>query len=828
MKLNKNILVAIALLLTSMVVIAQVKNSEDYKNKSLPVEKRVNDLLNRMTLEEKILIIGGDGFATKPIERLGIPALKMADGPLGVRWGESNAYPSGIAMASTWDPELIGRVGEQIAIDTKVKGRDVILGPCVNIARVPMGGRNFESFGEDPYLASRFAVSYIKGVQRKGVVATVKHFAVNNHEHERFYVDAQVDERTFNEIYFPTFRASVKEADVLAFMASYNKVNGFYASENGDLLLKKLKAEWGFGGLVMSDWGAVHSSVPTALNGLDLEMPNGKYLNIDSLMPAINSGIITQEILNEKVRRILTVMFKVGLFDNPQPTKEKIDRPEVKEVAYKTAAESIVLLKNDKSTLPLNAKKIKSIAVVGPNAVFTKTGGGGSSKVYPRYEAGPLDAIKKIVGKKVNVTYAPGVVLQGDLKPIEDANWFLDAQGTKSGVMATYFVGKDFDKEFKKVIEPTLYSDWSNNDPLPGMPNDGYSVEWNGYLKAPHSGTFVFELASDDGSKLYLNDQLVIDNWGDHALMTKTYEMNLTAGQLYKVKVQYYENGGDAACKMGWRLPDANFLAEAVELAKQADVVLFFGGTSEAYESEGFDRESLTLPGGQDKMLQELFNVNKNVIVVLQSGSPVDMRGFVEKSPAILQSFFGGMEGGNAIADVLFGKVNPSGKLPVTIPLAWEDCSAYGLYRVKDSVSVYSDGLFVGYRHFDKKNIPVQYPFGYGLSYTSFELSNLKVDQKEVFVTVKNTGKTEGAEVVQLYVSDLSSTIEVPVKELKRFEKIFLKPGESKTIKMTLNDMVFAHYDIKSHAWKKFPGNYKLSVGNSSASTPLQTTIEVK
>ena len=351
-----------------------------YKNKNLPVEERVEDLLKRMTLEEKIDMLGGTGFETKAIERLGIPSLNMTDGPLGVRWDNSTALPSGILLGASWNPELVSKLGTVLAVETKAKGRHVILAPCVNIARIPMGGRNFESFGEDPFLTSRIAVNYIKGVQNENVVATVKHFAVNNQEHQRDFVNVIVDDRTLNEIYFPAFKAAVEEANVLAVMSAYNKLNGSYCSENNFLLIDKLKKEWRFDGLVMSDWGAVHSSIPTFNGGLDLEMPTGKYLNNETLLDKIRNGELSEAKLDDKVKRILRVMFTIGLFDDYQYDKTKVNTEEHKQVVLDVAKEGIVLLKNDNSILPLDLNKIKSIAVIGPNSKVAVTGGGG--KLY--------------------------------------------------------------------------------------------------------------------------------------------------------------------------------------------------------------------------------------------------------------------------------------------------------------------------------------------------------------------------------------------------------------------------------------------------------------
>lgn len=795
-------------------------------------ESKVEELLIQLTLEEKIDLLGGTGFETKEIERLGIPSLKMCDGPLGVRWGQATAFPSGILMGATWNPELIAKLGIALAEEVKAKGRHVILGPCVNIARLPMGGRNFESFGEDPYLTSRIAVEYIKGVQSQNVAATIKHFAVNNQEHERMSVDVQVDERALNEIYFPAFKAAIEEANVLAFMSAYNKLNGYYCSENEYLLKKKLKEEWKFEGLVMSDWGAVHSSIPTFNNGLDLEMPDGKHLNRDSLLQHLKSGQLSEEILNDKVRRILRTMFKLNLFGNSESDTTKLNSEEHKQIALDVAREGIVLLKNQKNILPLNLEKIKSIAVIGPTSNIAVTGGGGSSMVSPFYAVSPLEALQNKIGNRIKLNFAQGIVLNGAIHPIKTEFLYTNKDGNEHGLIGEYFTNKNLEGEpFKIRVDKIINFAWEWDTPFDDFPKDKFSVRWKGFLKVDKTDNYTIDVSSDDGIRLYLDDKLVIDDWNDHAEMTNSYSLKLEADKFYKIRLDFYENGGAAICRLGLRREDSNLFYDAITTAKNSDIALVFVGTNYTYESEGFDREDLVLPQKQDELIKHIAEVNPNTIVILTTGSPVLMNQWIDKVPAALESWFAGEQIGNAIAEILLGDTNPSGKLPITFPLSWEDCSAYETYKKEKEISKYTDGIFVGYRHFEKNKISPLFPFGFGLSYTQFEFSDIKTtknilkgnDSLTVSFKVKNVGKRKGKEVVQLYIADPICSVERPVKELKRFSKVELNPGEEKQIEFTITPKDLNYYD---RGWKTENGEFILMIGPSSSEIKLTSSIQ--
>jgi beta-glucosidase len=723
--------------------VAQNQSSSDnppYKNPSLSVDQRVQDLLGRMTLEEKVAMLSGaDWMQTVPNKRLGIPSIKMADGPIGIRsWAgpsaktggmkakmqvTTTAFPAGVAMAATWDPDVVQQQGQAIGQELKALGRDMILGPTVNINRTPLWGRNFEGYGEDPYLTSRLAVAYIKGVQSQGVIATVKHFAANNQEYERHRVNAVVDERALNEIYFPAFKAAIQEAGVWSVMSAYNKLNGVYCAEDPFLLKTMLQQHWGFKGFVVSDWGSTYSTAATVNAGMDVEMPGGEpmkswlkeprtieagngagWLVPDKVLPEVKSGKISAATIDDNVGRILRIMFVSGQFDKPHTAGGEIDTPEQRALARKASSESIVLLKNEGDLLPLDPSKIHSLAVIGPSAALARTGGGGSSLVVPKYSVSPLKGIKERAGNRLQVSYALGVSMEGE-------------------------------------------------DPSQENP--------------------------------------------------------------------------EARAKL---------MNEAVAAATKADAAVIVVGRSAKLESEDYDIKSLDLPAGQDSLIQAVAKANKNTVVVINAGGPVIMTKWLAQVPAVLDLWFAGQEGGNAIADVLFGDANPSGKLPVSFVKEWKDSPAYGHYPGENLQVDYSESIYVGYRYFDKQKIEPLFPFGYGLSYTKFDYSDLKVspgkissgNRVEVSLQVHNAGSRAGAEVVELYVHDGHSSVDRPIQELKGFRRVDLAPGETKTVSFMLDRSAMAFYSTAKKDWVAEPGQFEVMVGSSSRDLRLHGSVELE
>jgi len=812
-----------------------------YKDQNQPIEKRIEDLLNRMTLAEKVEMLEGEGFNSPANERLGIPPLNMTDGPVGVRWEKATAFPASVSMASTWDTDLIYKVGKAIGTETKARDRNVLLGPCICIHRVPHGGRNFESYGEDPYLTSRMTVSFVKGVQSENVIATAKHYVCNNQEYNRFRVDVKVDERTLHEIYLPAFKAAVVEGGCLSVMAAYNRVNGHYCCANTYLLKDILKEKWDFKGFIMSDWGAVHSVIPTLYAGLDIEMPTAGYLQKNAVLQAVQGELIRKEEIDDKVRRMLRAMFVTGIFDH-ELDKGAINTPEHQKLALKVAQEGTVLLKNEKNILPLNKEKINRIAVIGPNAKEAIIGGGGSSNVDPFYSVSILDGLKNKLGEDIEIIYERGLFKENLIKPIESA-YLRPPKGKieEKGLLGKYFNNTAFEgKPVISRIDKQINFDFDSDSTDKRLNKDEFSIIWTGKLLPSSSGKYIIGTSSDDGTYLYLNGKRIVNNWGPHGVVTKTDTVELKKNKSYDIKVEYFENIGGASVVLGWRKleekkadKEKTAMDKAITAAKNSDVTIVCVGVR---EHEGGDREKLTLPIEQVKLIKNIASVNKNIIVVINGGAAVLMNDWLDKVPGLIAAWYPGQEGGNALADIILGEVNPLGKLPTTFIKKWEDSPAYGNYPEKEGEVHYEEGIFVGYRHFDKRNIEPLFPFGYGLSYTTFKYSDLKINKNnikedetvKISLTIENTGKRAGAEIVQLYIQDIESSVERPEKELKGFKKVFLKPGEKKKISFELDKNALSFYDIVSKNWIAEKGKFKVLIGSSSKDIRLTGEFTLK
>jgi len=805
------------------------------------IERNVKIIRNKMSVEEKIELITGDDFRTKPNARLGIPAFTMTDGPLGPRGkGPNTVYSAPINFASAWDVDLTQRIGEAMGEEVRILGFNLLLGPCINISRVPYGGRNFESFGEDPYLMSAMAVPIIKGIQSKNVATCTKHFVANNQEWNRFDVSAEIDERTLREIYFPAFKAAVQKANTYSIMGGYNRVNGTYANENKYLLTDVLKKDWGFDGIVISDWGAVRSTIKTAEAGMDLEMPNGKYLG-EKLLEKIKAGEIDASILDDKVDRILRIMFRMGLFsETPDTYGGYINTPERKKLALETAQKSIILLRNENSFLPLNKNNIKTIAVIGPNAATARLGGDGSGHSDALNPISPLEGITELVGKDIEIKYAFGVKQKRKDLPIVSESMYLLEDGVTPGINAEFWNNKNLEgKSVGTKIDKSVNFSWGfEESPMEGVNDDKFSARWTGKLKSPGSGQFEVGVKADNGVKLFIDGNLVINSWTDQApgqFKTDYYEFE--EGKLYDIKIEFYENIGTCRVRFGMApVEGGNELQEAIDVAKESDVVILNLGMAKNYEGEQRDRDYLELPPMQIKLLNEVLKVNKNIVVVLNNGSAILMDDWNNKVPAIVDALYPGEQGGKALAQILFGEVNPSGKLPFTFMKKWEDHPAAKTYPGKRDIAYYKEGIFMGYRHFDKYDIEPLYEFGFGLSYTTFEYSDLKLssekmlqnDTLEISLTVKNTGKVYGDEVIQLYISDKKASVEREVKSLKGFARVSLKAGESKpvTFKITKEDLAF--YDVKSKSWVAEKGKFEVLIGTSSRDIRLNKSFSLK
>lgn len=843
-----------------------------YSDKSAPIEQRINDLLQKLTLKEKIDIIHGDPtpgveMDTKPITRLGIPKISTSDGPHGVRWGNSTAFPPGVSLAATWNEDLINRMGVALAEETLSKGRNTILGPCVNIHRTPLGGRNFESMSEDPFLAGRIATGYINGVQSRNAMATIKHFAVNNQETDRMTVSAEISERALREIYLPQFETAVREAKPWSIMCSYNRINGIYACENEHLLTDILKKEWGYQGFVMSDWGAVHSTIPTALNGMDLEMPSGAFTG-DELLQAVKDGKVSENVIDEKVRRILRAMISTGLYDHKiDVDSDWLDTPAHRAVALDIARESVTLLKNEKGALPLDRRKIKTLAVIGPNARDARMGGGGSSSVTPFYSVSPLEGVLKQAGP-VQVRYMQGcdIQLPIDIQPIpsEYLTPFGGATGER-GLLADYFKGRNASgKPALSRVEKQTAFNWNYSDPAPGISQGDFTIRMKGKLTPPMTGQYQFAATGNGFTRFFINGKLKINYWPNEGAQTKTTTVQLTAGEPVDIRFEYTAGGGVATTLLGWAPPGFDNIAAAAKLAASSDAAVIFAGIDNRFEGEGRDRNNLDLPGLQDKLIQAVAAANPNTTVVLINGTPLIMEKWRNKVPAIIEAWYSGEEGGRAIAEILFGDTNPSGKLPVTLPTSYQSNPSANNYPGEKGKVNYAEDIFVGYRHYDKDNIAPAYPFGHGLSYTQFTYSGIKITPQtasaaalagnaydaekaslgdgavvdgrfatkdnliRVTLTLKNTGSRPGKEVVQLYVGAKNPAVPRPVRELKGIRKISLDPGQSKQVAFTLDKRSFAYYSESKKAWTADPGQYEIQIGSSSRDIRLKGMLTLK
>ena len=789
------------------------------------IEARVSGLLAKLTLEEKLTLTSGlDGFATRPIPRLGIPSVHMTDGPNGVRWGENaTAFPTGIALAATWDQALVAEAGSLMAMEARGRGREVLLGPCINIARHPFGGRGFEGYGEDPYLTGRLAVAWINGLQAQGVGASLKHFAANNQETRRTSIDTIVEERVLREIYLPAFEAAVKEAKPATVMAAYNKLNGYHCSANSWLLNKVLKDEWGYQGVVVSDWGATHEGAGALEAGQDLEMPGPGDFMGPKLLADAKAGKLDPASIDKAASRMLRLIVSLGLMDGKAATENKraVNTPAAQAVARRAATEGAVLLKNEGALLPFTKSKVKRLAIIGPSAASARVGGGGSSEVKPPYAIAPLQGLKEAYGKDVEIIYAEGASLGDDLKPVPASAW--------KELKAEYWDNAKLAGEPKlRRLEKALDYDWRQNAPDGSLPKDGFSAHWRGTLIAPGSGRYRQGLRGDDGYRLKVDGKPLLEDWSDHAAQTKAADIDFEAGKAYSVEVEFYENGGDASLQLGW-LPPQDLLADAVAAAKKADAAIVFTGSSAQFESEGFDRSQFGLPPKQDELILAILAANPRTAVVLLTGSPVDMEAWVEKVPAVLQAWFPGLEGGNALADLISGKANPSGKLPLSFPKKLDDVPSNKNFPGSETTVRYSEGLMVGYRHFDTANIEPRFPFGHGLSYTHFTYSDLKAVSTPkgatLSFTLANEGALPGAEVPQVYIRPLKNKVVRPLQELKAFDRVLLKPGEKRLITLPLDDRAFSYWHPTQKAWTIDKGSYEIRVGASSRDVRLKAVV---
>jgi beta-glucosidase len=825
-------------LLSTLCALAQSPLSSTLRS-SIEVDQRVESILSQMTPAEKIDLLGGvDGFFIRDVSRLKLPRFRMADGPIGVRnFGPATAMAGGIALAAAWNPTLAERVGAEIGRDARAKGVHFLLGPGVNIYRAPMNGRNFEYFGEDPFLASRVAVGYIKGMQGQGVSATIKHFLGNNSEFDRHNSDSIIDERTMREIYLPVFEAAVKEAHVGAIMNSYNLTNGVHMSQNKYLLTDVVRKEWGFDGVMMSDWGGTYDGIEAANGGLDLEMPSGVHMNQKNLLNAIEQGKVSMATIDDKVRHILNTAVRFGWLDREQ-TDWSIPRynQQGRQAALNAAREGMVLLKNEGKLLPLSKRKIKSILVVGPNAHPAVPVGGGSARVEPFSAVSYLEGLSNYLGTDVQVHYARGISSFAEMA--EATSFSTAATNGQPGLNAEYFANPEL-QGTPAVTRTERRMNFGQGSRMV-LPPESASSRWTGYYIPQTAGAhdiFVHTSGENGGAyRVFVDDKLVLDNWTLNRALANHVTLPFETGA-HKVvlerRARAQGGGGGGRTRLSIVRHGQFVSEEAKKLAAKADVVVVAAGFEPETESEGADR-TFALPVGQDELIQEMAAANKNTIVVMTSGGSVDMNAWIDRVPALLEAWYPGQQGGTALAEVLFGDVNPSGRLPVTFEHRWEDNPVHDSYYpdANSKRVVYKEGLFVGYRGYEHAGTKPLFPFGFGLSYTTFKYGNLSIKpvsnggssgpRYEVSFDVKNTGTLKGADVAQVYVSDKQTRVPRPAKELKGFSKVSLRSGESKRVSVTLDSRSLSYYDVNAGQWRAEAGDFDVLVGRSSEQIELR------
>ena len=808
--------------------------------------KNIDQIIKTLTLDEKVSLLSGfNSWYTNKIEKKNIPSIKMSDGPNGVR-GDSNSgkssacFPCAISIGSTWDLSLIKDIGVALGEEAQAKDVDVLLGPTINIHRHPLGGRHFESFSEDPFLTGKIATNYVQGVQSKNVAACLKHFVGNDTEYERHSISSNIDAQTLREIYLLPFEMGIKEGNAKVVMSAYNKLNNIFCSSHQDLLIKILKEEWGFDGYVVSDWGAALETIENANGGLDLEMPGPSNVWGKALIDAVEASEVSEKLIDDKVKRILSVAEFSNRFQKPQIKAEQaIDQPKHRLLLRKAAADGMVLLKNEGS-LPLK-KNIKKLAVIGPNALEAQIIGGGSASLRPHYQIHPLEAVQERLGHETEILYSKGCHTHKYLPKINE-----ELMEEKDGFLVEYFDGNQFDKNL--ILEERLTGSkfWVfegfAKDVISKEERPDISVRFSCTYKPDISGLHEFEIFGIGKCRLLIDGNELIDNWTSmdpgEAFFTfgsasKKGVINLQKGEAYKIEVQYKFEGSFPAVYIGCQAPDeVDIFQEALETASHADDVILIVGTNSDWETEGNDRADFNLPANQNKLIEAILEANQNTVVVINTGSPIHMP-WEKKAKAIIQTWFAGQEFGNALVDILSGEVNPSGKLPTTFPVKIEDTPAYKNYPGKNLQMNYDEKLLVGHRWYESNSIKPLFCFGHGLSFTSFNYQNLEVTTGSDFVVtckfeIQNTGDISGLEIAQCYVGFASPLPGEPYKTLQGFVKEEIGANELKKVEIKLGPRNFSFWSVETNTWQIREGSYQILIGSSSENILLQANINLE
>ncbi len=858
--LIRSIVVLPALVLAFVLPLsAPAQSGTQDQQRQARIDQAIQQTIQKLTLEEKITLLSGSRMMeSAPIPRLGIPALRMSDGPVGAHIPPpSTAFAAGIGLAASWDRDLAHRIGVQLGRDARSRGASFLLGPGVNIYRAPMNGRNFEYFGEDPFLSGQIAVGYIEGLQSQNVSATIKHYVANNSEYARFTSDSIVSERALREIYLPAFESAVKQAHVGAVMDSYNFINGEHATENPHINIDILRHDWHFDGLLMSDWTATHDGVAAANGGLDLEMPFGWYMNAETLIPAVKAGKVSEATIDAKVRHLLGVAYRFGWIGLDGTYHDPLDRSiprynqQGRQVALEGALEGAVLLRNVNQLLPLDPAKITHIAVIGPDAFPANPTAGGSGMVPTFGDVSILKGISDRLGLKGQVTWDRGLpkltvlAMMTGLTPAADVN--------RPGVTVETFANPDFSgkptatrTEMAINFGQSALADPDLGDLINTIDSNTMKMfmgggapqhfdRWTGYYHARAVGDYILFVEDQGKYRVLVDDKTVIDHAEIPRFALTQITLNLTSGP-HKVVVEELSGPqfGSGVLRLGIAKKGTLVTPAAIALAKRADAVVIAVGYDPNIETEGADRE-FELPPGQQELIEAIAAVNPHVIVTVTSGGSVDATPWLDKVSALVENWYAGEEGGTAFAHLLFGDDDPSGRLPISWEKKLTDNPSFSSYYPEPGTEKihYNDGIFVGYRGYEHNHVQPLFPFGFGLSYTTFHYANLKIAPTgepggySVSFDVTNTGARSGADVAQLYVAEDHPSVERPAQELKGFVRIELMAGQTRHVTIPLNARSFAWYDVNGHDWKADAGSFTIHISRSSVDPQLTGAIHL-
>jgi beta-glucosidase len=812
-----------------------------WQDPAQPLEARVEDLMEKLTLEERVdLLTVAASTRFKGIPRFGIPTLISSDGPRGPHGPVG--YPCGISMGASFDPALVCDEASAMGQECRAKGIGMLYGPAININRDPLAGRFFEYYTEDPCLNAKLAVAFVRGLQSQKVSACLKHFACNNRDWNRNNYLSMVDSRALHEIYFPAFKAAIEEANAMAVMTAANGLNGEFCSDSHYLLTEVLRDSWGFKGFVLTDGIGSKSTIPAALAGLDISNQGqpAKSLFGSPLLAAVRSGAVPEKVINEKVRRILRVMAWSGNLNrggiHPEGTFAASAH---EELALRGAEEGLVLLKDSRQLLPLDRTRIKSVLVLGPNADqrFCQPGLGGSSWVYSPDEVTILEGIRGLVNSNNCVRYVPRDQL-GGFQPLDGR--FARAANQQPGFDAQYFNGPIAGSPVLTRLEKEVNFNWEMKSPdVTRINSDKFTAQFTTTIDPPASGAYTLRIRTDNDASLH------VDRVGGAPIAVATRQkgsaealatVQMVKGIPFFLRLDYHKEKGDAFLNLDWAVPSSggnslNHQAELVKEIKRADAVIFVGGIDNSLDAEGRDRLNMDFPQWQEDLINQLGQLNSKLVVVLINGSPLKIGGWLDHVPAVIEAWYAGSQAGNAVAKALFGEITPSGRLPFTWPKQLEDSPAHAVGTEDSDTVNYREGVFVGYRYYLTRKVFPEFPFGYGLSYTRFSYSDLTVNRTNDFLTasvrVTNLGPRPGAEVAQFYIHPGPSTVERPERELKGFQKVFLKPGETAALSVRLKPEDFAFFDVDRQAWRVTPGKYEVQVGASSTDIRLKRVVSM-